>query len=137
MSDIWLPGVGLVPAHIRTAQQAVEAYDSRLELGFNKRNGEWVVLWKNGPDGAPFPVLGLGRELPSYEEIQRLLYKGDTVRRGGEVVRDVIRRNEKRKADSRHEAREAAGEVAEALEHAFRRMGKTSYNRIFVPGKDF
>lgn len=137
MSDIWLPGAGMVPAHIRTAQQAVEAYDSRLELGFDERNNQWVVLWKDAVDGAPYPVLGLGYELPSYEEIQRLLYMGDTVRRGGDVVRDVNRRNEKRKAESRAEASDRAGEVAEALEHAFRRMGKTSYNRIFVPGKDF
>lgn len=133
MSNIWLPGAGLVPAHIRTAQQAVEAYDSRLELGYNERNGDWVVLWKDGPDGAPYPVLGLGKELPGYEEIQRLLYQGDTVRRGGDVVRDVIRRNEERKAAGRAEASDRAGEVAEVLEHAFRRMGKTSYSRIFVP----
>jgi hypothetical protein len=133
VSDIWLPGAGRVPAHIRTAQQAVEAYDSRLELGFNERNGDWVVLWKDGPDGAPFPVLGLGKELPSYERIQYLLWKGDTVRRGGEVVQDVIRRNEARKKEGQDQLRENAGEVAEVLEHAFRRMGKTSYNRIFVP----
>lgn len=133
MSDIWLPGVGVVPSHIRTAQQAVEAYDSRLELGFDQRNQQWVVLWKDAVDGAPFPVMGLGRELPGYEKIQEILYRGDTVRRGGEVVRDVVRRNEERKRKSRAEFRETTGEVAEALEHAFRRMGETSYNRIHVP----
>lgn len=133
MSDIWLPGVGVVPSHIRTAQQAVEAYDSRLELGFDQRNQQWVVLWKDAVDGAPFPVMGLGRELPGYEKIQEILYRGDTVRRGGEVVRDVVRRNEERKRQSRAEFRETTGEVAEALEHAFRRMGETSYNRIHVP----
>lgn len=133
MSNIWLPGAGVVPSHIRTAQAAVEAYDSRLELGFDERNQQWVALWKDGPDGAPYPVMGLGRELPGYEEIQRRLYQGDTVRRGGEVVKDVIRRNEERKAAGRAEAHDRAGEVAEVLEHAFRRMGKTSYNRIFVP----
>lgn len=133
MSDIWLPNVGLVPTNIRTAQQAVEAYDSRLELGFDERNKQWVVLWKDGPDGAPYPVMGLGRELPSYEKIQEILYRGDTVRRGGDVVRDVIRRNEKRKAEGRAKVSDRAGEVAEALEYAFRRMGKTSYQKIYVP----
>lgn len=131
--SLWLPNVGLVPPHIRTAQQAVEAYDPRLELGFNERNGEWVVLWKDGPEGAPYPVLGLGKELPGYEEIQRLLYKHDTVRRGGEVVKDVIRRNEQRKAEGRAQLKDRAGEVAEALEFAFRRMGKTSYTKVYVP----
>lgn len=133
MSNIWLPGAGLVPSHIRTAQQAIEAYDSRLELGFDELNKNWVVLWKDAVDGAPYPVMGLGRELPGYEEIQRILYKGDTVRRGGEVVRDVARRNAARKKARDDEAHDRAGEVAEHLEHTFRRMGKTSYNRIFVP----
>lgn len=133
MTNIWLPGAGLVPAHIRTAQQAIEAYDSRLELGFDELNGNWVVLWKDAVDGAPYPVMGLGRELPGYEEIQRLLWKGDTIRRGGDVIKDVNRRNAERKAKSDAEAHDHAGEVAEHLEHTFRRMGKTSYNRIFVP----
>ena len=134
MSNIWLPGAGLVPAHIRTAQQAIEAYDSRLELGFDERSGIWCVLWKDAVDGAPYPVLGLGRELPGYEEIQRLLWTGDTVRRGGDVIKDVNRRNAERKATADAAAHDRAGEVAEHLEHTFRRMGKTSYNRIFVPG---
>lgn len=136
MSEMWLPGAGVVPAHIRSAQQAVEAYDSRLELGFDERNKQWVVLWKDGPDGAPYPALGLGFELPGYEEIQKKLYMADTVRRGGEVLRDVIRRNNKAKAERAADMHDRAGEVAEHLEHAFRRMGKTSYSRVFVPGKD-
>lgn len=134
MSSIWLPGAGLVPAHIRTAQQAIDAYDSRLELGFDESNGQWVVLWKDAVDGSPYPVMGLGRELPGYEEIQRLLYKGDTVRRGGDIIKDVNRRQAARKAASDAVAHDAAGDVAEHLEHTFRRMGQTSYNRIFVPG---
>lgn len=134
MSDIWLPaGARALPLDVRTAQEAVETYDSRLELGYDERNGNWVVLWKDGPDGAPFPVMGLGRELPGYEEIQRRLYMGDTVRRGGKVVEDVTRRNEARKKAAAAEHSDRAGEVAEALEYAFRRMGKTSYSRVFVP----
>lgn len=134
---IWLPGVGLVPPHIRSAQQAVEAYDSRLELGYDERTKQWVALWREGPDGAPYPALGLGRELPDYEEIQRLLYSADTVRRGGELLQEVKRRNEARKAASRYDINQAAGEVAEALEYAFRRMGKTRYSKVHLPGKDF
>lgn len=134
MSDLWLPaGARALPLDVRTAQEAVETYDDRLELGYDERNGNWVVLWKDGPDGAPFPIMGLGRELPGYEEIQRRLYMGDTVRRGGEVIQGVIRRNEERKKAAAAEHSERAGEVAEALEYAFRRMGKTSYSRVFVP----
>lgn len=135
MSDgsIWLPGAGVVSPEIRTAEQAIKAYDSRLELGRNERNGEWVVLWTNAVDGAPYPVMGLGTQLPGYEEIQRILWKGDTIRRGGEVIADVNRRNAARKAEADADAHDRAGEVAEVLEHAFRRMGKTSYSRVFIP----
>ncbi len=135
MSDgsIWLPGAGVVPQDVRTAQQAIEAYDERLELGRNERNGEWVVLWKDAVDGAPYPVMGLGTTLPGYEEIQRILWKGDTIRRGGEVIADVNRRNAARRKEGQDALSDRAGEVAEALEHAFRRMGKTSYSRVFIP----
>jgi hypothetical protein len=137
MSNIWTPAGSVLPPEVRTAQEAVEAYDARLELGYDQRNEQWVVLWKDGPDGAPFPALGLGRELPGYEEIQRRLYSGDVARRGAEVLKEVIDRNEARKRASRAELSERAGEVAEALEHTFRRMGKTSYTKVFLPGRDF
>lgn len=133
MSDIWLPGVGVVPMEVRAAQQAIEQYDEKLELGFNERNQEWVVLWKDGPGGAPYPVLGLGQRLPGYDEIQKMLYRADTVRHGGKIVKDIERRNEAHKAAGRAELSDRAGEVAETLEHAFRRMGKTSYQKVYIP----
>lgn len=137
MANIWTPAGSVLPPEVRTAQAAVEAYDARLELGYDERNQQWVALWKDGPDGAPFPAVGLGRELPGYEEIQRILYSGDVARRGAEVLKEVVARNDARKAARDHETTEAAGEVAEALEHAFRRMGKASYTKVYLPGKDF
>lgn len=137
MSDIWLPGMGVVPSNIRAAQLAIEQYDSDLELGFNERNQEWVVLSKNGPDGAPFPVFGLGPELPPYDVIQRKLYEADVRRHGAKLVDEVVKRNDARKKARKYETDDAAGEAAEALEHAFRRMGKTRYSKVFLPGKDF
>lgn len=136
-ADLWLPNAGIVPSHIRAAQEAISQYDSELELGFDQRNQTWVVLWSNGPDGAPYPVLGLGPSLPTYDEIQRLLYTHDTRRHGAKIVQEVSKRNEARKAAGRYELNQAAGEVAEELEHAFRRMGKTSYKKIYLPNKDF
>lgn len=137
MTNIWTPAGSVLPPEVRTAQEAIEAYDARLELGFDERAQQWVVLWKDGPDGAPFPALGLGRELPGYDTIQRKLYSADTARRGRAVLDEVNARNEARKAEGRAETSEAAGEVAEHLEHAFRRLGKTSYSKVYLPGKDF
>lgn len=134
--EIWTPG-GVLSPEVRTAQAAIEAYDERLELGFDNRANQWVVLWKDGPQGAPFPVYGLGRELPGYEQIQKMLWQGDTVRRGADIVKDVKRRNDAARISGNAEEREAALEVAEHLEHAFRRMGKTQYSKVYLPGKDF
>jgi hypothetical protein len=134
LSDIWLPGGGLVPPNIRTAQQAITQYDERLELGRDERHDTWVVLWKDGPGGQAFPVLGLGRELPTYDEIQRLLYTHDVQRHGSKLVKEVIARREAQLRADDLAMSERAGEVAEELEHAFRRMGETSYKKVFVPG---
>lgn len=133
MSDIWIPGKGVLPQDVRTAMKAVEAYDARLELGYDERAGQWVVLWSDGPEGAPFPVMGLGKELPGYEQIQKILYMGDTARRGNKVVQDVIRRNEAKLAAARAAGHERSREIAEELEHNFRRVGKLSKPSIFVP----
>jgi len=140
MTAIWTPGMGLVPPDVRQAQLAVEAYSTDLELGFDESTQTWVALWKDGPDGAPFPAMALGRPnepLPSYEKIQKTLYSGDVARRGRAVLDEVIARQDERKKQSRLEASEAAGEVAEHLEHTFRRMGKTRYQKVYLPGKDF
>jgi hypothetical protein len=132
-ADLWLPGVGVVPSNVRAAQTAIEAYSDDLELGFNERTKTWVVLWRHGPDGAPFPVWDLGETLPSFDEIQRQLYKADVRRHGGKLVDEVVKRNEERKEAAKAEMREIEGDVAEVLEHAFRRMGKTSYSKVYLP----
>jgi len=134
--EIWTPRGTHVPADVRTAMAAVEAYDSRLELGYDERNHLWCVLWKDGPQGAPFPIFSLGEELPGYEQIQKMLWQGDTVRRGGDVVKDVKARNEEQRLSASADMRERAGEVAEHLEYTFRRMGKAQYAKVYVPGKD-
>lgn len=131
--SIWLPGSGLVPIHVRQAMQAVEEYDAELELGQDTRNGQWVVLLSRGPEGRPFPVLGLGYELPAPEEIKRRLYMADTRRRGREIVADVVRANSRRQKELRDATHERGGEVAEAVDTAFHLMKRHPRPRIFVP----
>lgn len=137
---IWTPS-GYIPPHIRQAQLAVESYSSDLELGQDQRTGCWVALWKHGPDGKPYPAIALTHSpeepLPSYEKIQEVLYRGDVARRGRAVLDEVMARQAERKAALEKEHHERATEVAEHLEHAFRRMGKTSYTKVYLPGRDF
>lgn len=133
MSNIWTPAGSVLPDDVRAAQKAVEAYSSDLELGLDKQNEQWVVLWKSGPSGAPYPVLGLGFTLPGYEEIQRRLYAADTQRRGSKIVQEVSRRQAAAKKARDDVAHDAAGDAAEHLEHVFHRMGSTSYRRVYIP----
>lgn len=130
-ASIWLPGKGLVPTHVRQAMQAVEEYDEDLTLG--QRGEDWVVLSKRGPDGQPFPVYGLGRELPSADEIKRKLYMSDVRRRGAQIVAEVDRHNEAQKSAVQKIASDKAEVTADAYAWAHRKMGTHPSPRIFVP----
>ena len=132
-AQLWLPGKGLVPAHMRSAQQIVEEYDQDLTLGRHEQTGEWVVLLKRGPEGRPFPVFGLGIELPAPEQIQKRLVESDVRRNGAEIVMQIRRRQELAAKESRALASDAAGHAAEALDWGFRKEGKHPSPRIFVP----
>lgn len=137
---IWTPN-GYIPPEIRQAQQAVEAYSPDLELGKDESRGTWVALWKNGPDGKPFPACGLTHSpdepLPGYEAIQRILYNADVARNGKEFIENLKKKYEERKLSEDKAAHERNAEIAERLEHTFRRHGKTSYTKVYLPGKDF
>ena len=131
--QLWVPGYGNVPVGMSAAAKAVEEYDPDLALGQDERTGDFVVLLKRGPDGTAFPVLGLGPELPAPEEIKRRLHKGDTRRRGREIVADIERVNAQRRAELRKDTHEAAGEVAEAMDTALHLMKRHPVPRIFIP----
>jgi hypothetical protein len=117
------------------AGNAVADYDPDLMLGRNNTTGEWAVLMKNGPhDGQPFPVYSLGKELPSYSEIQRKLYESDVRRHGHKIVEQIQRRTEARKKQLDTVGHEASAESAEVIEHGMRKLGMLpNTQRIFVP----
>lgn len=133
--NIWLPGAGLVPIHVREAQQAIEDYDADFGLGRDEVTGDWVVLQKRGPDGYPFPVFNLGQELPNRDTIMRRLYHADVRRRGHKIVADIVRRNDERQKQLRDESHEAAGEVAEVIDTYYHLRKNHPRPRIFVPGR--
>ena len=137
-TSLWIPGQGFVPSHIRSSMQAVSEYDADLSLARDENaGGQWVILLKSGPEGRPFPVLGLGYELPAPEAIKKKLYMSDTRRRGREIVADIQRNNDSIQARSREKLSEAGSEVAEVIEWALRKKGQIPDSKIFVPsGKD-
>lgn len=132
-AQLWLPGHGLVPAHMRTAMTAVEEYDPDLTIGRHEQTGEWVVLLKRGPEGRPFPVFGLGNELPAPEQIKKRLFDSDVRRNGEQIVMQIRRKQELAEKESRRIASDAAGHAAEGFDWAFRKEGKHPVARMFVP----
>ena len=141
--DLWTPPTaGAVPLDVRQAQLAVKAYDERLILGVDRHDNSWCVLWEDGPEGRPYPVLNLGAELPSYERIQKRLYEADVIRNGGAQVAAVTARQDAKRKAAKDQAHEAASETAEYLEHMFHKADMTQYKRVYqpgiaLPGKDF
>lgn len=116
-----------------TAGNAVSDYDSSLVLGRIEDTGMWTVFVKDGPNGQPFPVYELGRELPSYDEIQRRLYHSDVRRHGHKIVEQVQRRNDARQNELEAAGHDAAEDAAEHIEHGMRKLGMLPKLRIFVP----
>lgn len=137
-ADIWTPS-GFVSHDLRQAIKTVQEYQSNptLGLGRDTNTGNYVIL-RPRSDGFMHPVLDLGTtDVPSPELIKERLYRSDTRRRGAEIVRDVERANERAKQRLRDATHEGAGEVAEAVDVMFHKMGLHPTPRIFVPGKDF
>ena len=133
--SIWLPSGQTYRIHELQAARAVEEYDASLILG--QLNGQWTVFLRNGPtQGQPFPVLGLGHELPTPEVIKAKLYRADTQKHGGKIAQRVDRQNREAQKVLRAKADDAAGETAEYFDIAHRIKKTHPTPRIFVPGKE-
>lgn len=130
--ELWLPGRGMMPAHVRQAVEAVREYDPDLGLARHDASGEWVVTLQRGTPEA-HPVFGLGTELPPVEEIKRRLYQGDVRRHGGELAVKLQKAQDMRQKHLRDEVNDQTGVAAEALEWALRKEGRTSHSTHYIP----
>lgn len=140
MSSIWTPASHRFSG-LREARQAAQEYDPNLDFGFNEVTQQWCVYLKRGTMAGSaekdLPILGFNH-IPGRDEIQKRLYRSDAARRGHEILDQINRHNDEitKRGDRRTD--EAAGEVAEALEWAYRKMGsdKAPGAKVFIPGKD-
>ncbi len=132
--SIWLPGAGELRFDELQAARAVEEYDSDATLGQDKRSGQWAVFL---PDrfGNPFPVLGLGHELPAPEKIKELLFQGDVRRNGRAILAEM--EEYARKADKEFEDKvdEATEAVAEAIASHMNAEGTNPFPSVKMGGK--
>lgn len=113
--------------------------EGKLTIGRHLETGEWVLFLRPraNPFGldAPYPVLGFGKELPSAERLERILFETDTRRNGDQILKDIQENNEKLRNPSRIRADEATEQVAEAAESFLHAQGRTPYHRS-LPKRD-
>jgi hypothetical protein len=130
--SIYMPNGARMSVRELQAARAVEEYDGSLILG--QLHGEWTVFLRNGPiEGNPFPVLGLGHELPAPEEVKKRLHDADTKRHGGKIATKVDRMNEERKRALCKQADDGVGATVEAFDWGLRKEGVHPHPRIYVP----
>lgn len=116
---------------------AVEDYDPNLSFGQNPRNGQWCIFIKKGTNEVTqegdFPILGFPA-IPEPNQALKRLHNSDARRKGNEIIDAIQRNNDKIHADMEAKASDADGQLAEALDWGFRKMGAHPFPRIFVPG---
>lgn len=133
--SIWLPGAGELRFDELQAARAVEEYDPNLTLGQDKRSGQWAVFLPDR-EGNPFPVLGLGHDLPAPERIKERLYKQDIRRNGRVLLAEMDAHAAKADKDFQDKVDEATTEVAEAIASNMMEHGTHPYPTIHMGGRN-
>lgn len=130
-SNLWIPS-GTESKEIRLAVNEVEAYDPRLTLAKHEITGDWVIFTKLD-NGALYPVIGLGKDLPSPDYLRQRILNADTRRQGEQMLYHINKKNEEIRKQNERPVRDGIGKTAEALEWGYRKLGKHPVNRVFVP----
>ena len=133
--SIWLPGRGELRFNELQAARAVEEYDPDLTLGQIQDTGQWAVFLPR-IDGSPFPVLGLGRELPSPDRIKEILFKSDVRRNGRAILAEMEAHQERSDKEFSDKADEATELVAEAIASNMQAEGTHPYPTIHMGGRN-
>jgi len=132
--SIWLPGAGELNFRELHAARAVEEYDADLTLGQDKASGQWAVFLP-AADGHPFPVLGLGHELPAPEQIKELLYRHDVRRNGRAILAEMAAHADKSDREFASKVDDANTAVSEAIASHMNSEGTHPFPTIHMGGK--
>jgi hypothetical protein len=133
--SIWLPGAGELRFDELAVARAVEEYDPDLTLGQDKASGQWAVFLPRRDGGDPFPVLGLGHELPSADKVKEILYRHDVRRNGRGIVAEM--EAHQRAAEQEFDAKvdEATDELAQAIASHMNSEGTSPFPTVYMGGK--
>ena len=137
LAQIWTPA-SHADRELIAARQAAREYDENLDFGFNEKTQQYCVYLKQGTMDASkhgdMPILGFNppTRIPSPDEIKKRLYESDALRRGHEIVAEWNRQND---ALRNKDHSDVDGQVAEAFEWGYRKMGSAKAPvKVYMPG---
>ena len=125
MTSLFIPGRGSVDTRAWRVDQAVNEYDERLLFAKNEETGDWCVFVRMPGAEPPYPVCGFGREIPSVDDVMLRIRRADTMRNGDAIYNDLVRSQEKYRAELAYKGDQAADESVEVVEHFMRKHGKS------------
>lgn len=128
-------GRGMVDSDVLAVDRALNEYDERLYFDQNAQTGQWCAFLKTPPSEPDLPIFGWDY-VPDPEGAIRRIYQADSLRHGAEILNQIDRANDERNRPYDEAVENATGEVAEAMEWGFRKMGAHPTSRIFVPDKE-
>lgn len=132
MSSLFIPGRGNVDFKSYHIDCEVNAYDERLMFAKNEETGDWCVFVRMPGSEPPYPVCGFGQSMPSVDEVMLRVRRSDTMRNGDLIYNDLIRSQEKYRADLQYKSDQAGEESAEVMEHFLRQNGKSPLVKVFM-----
>lgn len=128
--NLWLPNTMNYAAY--KVDYAVRQYDERLMFARNMDTGDWCIFIRMPSPHPPYPVLGFGESVPEPSEAVARLQASDTMIHGNTIYSDVMRSQEKFKADLEYEANQASEDSAERIEHMMRKRGDSPVVKVFL-----
>jgi hypothetical protein len=131
---LWLPDQGYVSTDVWRVDQAVKAYDERLSFKFNDETQEWCVFIRMPGSAPAVPVLGFGASVPQVDVAMERLVRSDAKRNGEKIYDDMLRSQEKYRAELEYAASQASEEAAEPTEWLLRKHGKSPIVKSFSKG---
>jgi hypothetical protein len=134
MTSLFIPGRGTVDTRAWRVDQAVNEYDERLLFAKNEETGDWCVFVRMPGAEPPYPVCGFGRDIPSVDDVMVRIRRSDTMRNGDAIYKDLIRSQEKYRAELKYNGDQATDESVEVVEHFMRKHGKSPIIKSFSKG---
>jgi hypothetical protein len=125
MSTLFVPGRGVMDFDAYRIDRAVNEYDERLMFAKNEGSGDWCVFVRMPGNEPPYPVCGFGYELPMLDDVMLRIHNADTMRNGDAIYNDMLKSQEKYRADLTYKSDQAGEESAEVVEHFLRKNGKS------------